>query len=205
MQTRPFDRGLILNIVLVMEGLLLLVATAWCYFAGIELAPLLILNRDAALKGLIVGIGMVAFSFSILGLSNIIPKSNDNFILNWIANLKEIALSELAPMFRGTNAIDIALVAITSGFCEEIFFRGVLQHEMQIWLTSVIFGLFHMPTMRHLPYGIWAFAAGFIFGSLLNHTHSLWAPIVAHGVNNFIVLMYFRYFLKPKAPDGNAT
>jgi membrane protease YdiL (CAAX protease family) len=99
-------------------------------------------------------------------------------------------LTELKPL-------DLVVLAVVSGFCEEVFFRGVAQAQLQLVITSICFGLFHDPTFRHPSYAIIAFLYGLALGWLYMYTGNLWAPIVAHMVHNLISLYMLRYKIKP--------
>lgn len=195
MQELP-NRALLLNIILVMEGVLLAVATVWCFVARIVLAPLLVPDQRAVFMGLLGACVLIATSFLMIGSVKL--KDGDKGGPGWLRTLKEIALEELAPLFSKMTVADIILVALASGFSEEIMFRGVLQTQSNIFAASIIFGFFHSPTWRHLPYGFWALLAGLFFGWLMDYTGSLWAPIVAHVTNNLVVLLYFRFGLKQR-------
>ena len=90
------------------------------------------------------------------------------------------------------NIVDLALISVTSGFCEEIFFRGLLQVKLGIILASIAFGMLHFPGLKYWFYVFWATASGIILGYLFIFTGSLWTPITAHAVNNFIGLMLLK-------------
>ncbi len=97
------------------------------------------------------------------------------------------------------------LIAIVSGFCEEVFFRGALQLDFNLWIAAGIFGMFHMPTFRYLTYGVWAMTAGVMFGLVMESTHSLWAPITGHALNNLLVILFFRYGPIDKIAGGKSA
>jgi len=64
---------------------------------------------------------------------------------------------------------------------------------MQPWLgfvpTSIIFGALHfVPSKVFIPWTVFALAAGFIFGALLEWRGSLVSPICAHIMVNAINL-----------------
>jgi len=90
----------------------------------------------------------------------------------------------LAPTFKKLKVIDIIILSLTSGFCEEVFFRGLLQPKIGILTASIAFGLLHLPGFRYWFYAFWATLSGMILGALLIITGSLWVPITAHFVNN---------------------
>lgn len=104
-------------------------------------------------------------------------------------------------LFAGQNAIDLALilsgVTVAAPFCEEFFFRGVLQRDLRadlspraaIAVTAAIFSAFHFFD----PLGLVArFELGLLFGWLALRTGSLWPSIAAHAVHNLVsTALYF--------------
>lgn len=199
---RP-DRALLLNIIIYVQGALLLLATIWCWLAEIPLAPVLVPQPKDFAIGAAVGVGLILSSFVLFGISHLLEKGLGKSRAKLFLSMKEIALNELAPLFQTLTFVDVVVIALLSGFCEEVFFRGALQLDFNLWISAGIFGMFHMPTFRYLLYGLWAAAAGILFGIVMDTTHSLWAPITAHALNNLVVIMFFRYGpIKPATALG---
>ena len=92
----------------------------------------------------------------------------------------------LSPTFKGLRLIDIVLLSCVAAFCEEIFFRGLLQKAFGIVIASIGFGMLHLPGLKFWIYALWATLSGVLFGVLFNISGSLWLPITAHSVNNII-------------------
>ncbi len=200
---RP-DRALLLNVVLYVEGALLLLATVWCWLGNIPLAPVLVPRWKDFTVGAAVGIALVITSVFIFGISHLLEKVSKKPFGPFLS-MKQIALEEMAPLFAKLNVLDIFIIAIVSGFCEEVFFRGALQLDFNLWIAAGIFGMFHMPTFRYLTYGVWAMAAGIMFGLVMESTHSLWAPIAGHTLNNLLVILFFRYGPIDKIASANSA
>jgi membrane protease YdiL (CAAX protease family) len=195
MPVKVLDRTLVINITLVTEAILLLIATFWSEAQDIKLAPLLVLHQKNIAIGAGAGILMVTSSLFLLWLGKI----SDGFlknILRWLISLRQIVLEDVAPIFSQLKVMDILIVASASGFCEEVFFRGVMQNQLGLIWTSIIFGLFHGPSLKHLSYGLWATLMGLFLGWTLDYTGSLWVPIIAHSLNNTLSLLYIRYCIK---------
>ncbi len=97
---------------------------------------------------------------------------------------------------------DLAYMVIFVGLGEELLFRGLVQRDMANLLgwkwgllgTSLVFGVMHL-TWRSIPELGFTFAAGLIFGYIYHRTHSLTAPIIAHGVGNTILVAVMPYLL----------
>lgn len=196
MVPKTIDRVTLLNMVLIMEGVLLLIATAWSWLREIPLAGTLIPTGHGLLLGTASGIALSISGSSIYWLAKF-------KIFKWLGGIRELIAKELAPLFSTITLFDVLLVAVTSGFCEEIFFRGVLQQQFGILSASIMFGFLHSPSLRYPQYGIWAFVAGLFLGWLYDYTGNLWAPIVAHIVNNIIGLLLLRYIARHGAAQAN--
>jgi len=116
-----------------------------------------------------------------------------------LAALKTDVERLVVPAFRDSSVVDLALVALAAGLGEELLFRGLLQHGLASWfdaswgiwlalaLASVAFGLAHMLSTT---YAILAALIGGYLGLLLIWTGNLLAPALAHGLYDFIALLY---------------
>jgi uncharacterized protein len=87
-------------------------------------------------------------------------------------------------------------VCLAAPFCEEFFFRGVLQRGAQkqfgavrgLVITSVLFSAFHMDPIGFLA----RFELGLLFGVLMIRSGSIWPGVFAHLANNSVsVGLYF--------------
>lgn len=94
----------------------------------------------------------------------------------------------------GKLLANLVIVAFMAGLSEEIFFRGALlkillsnhsRIHLCIWVAAIVFSAMHMQFYGFVPrmlLGAW-------FGYLLWWTRSLWVPIIAHALNNSIVVV----------------
>jgi membrane protease YdiL (CAAX protease family) len=180
----------LINITIVVEALLLLVATGWSYFTQIPLLKPLTFSYQALIIGIGVGCVMAMSGFALYGLSR-------KFSI--FGQLRDLIDNYLLPMVADLKPADLVIIALLSGFCEEIFFRGVAQPVFGIVLTSLAFGLFHDPSFRYISYAIIAAFYGYLLGLLYAYTGNLWAPIAAHVTHNLISLYILRYRIKPPA------
>ena len=188
------DRAAIVNVTLVVEAALLLVGVAWIELAQLNLYYQFFLTPKLFAIGVISGFALASSSFVNLFLGKLTRHK-----IKWITRLRQIVDEELAPLFSGLRVTDIVLIALSSGFCEEAFFRGILQTETNLIVASLAFGFVHLPNVKYLPYGLWALAAGVFFGLLFQVTGSIYVPMLAHGISNFISISYMRYCVKPAA------
>ena len=91
------------------------------------------------------------------------------------------------------------LISLFAGAGEEMLFRGLIQAGLDEWMTgpagawialavaSLLFGLAHMVSAT---YAVVAALIGAYLGALLIATDNLLAPIVAHGLYDFVALIY---------------
>jgi uncharacterized protein len=103
--------------------------------------------------------------------------------------------NELAPhLVDGARWRDLISLSVFSGVGEESFFRGALQPELGIVVTSLLFGLLHVgPDRRYLVWTVWAVGAGFLFGALYQWTGGILAPITAHVLHNAATLLLWKW------------
>ncbi|MEZ4256898.1 MAG: CPBP family intramembrane glutamic endopeptidase [Polyangiales bacterium] len=107
----------------------------------------------------------------------------------WARTLHSEFRELLGPMTRG----EIAVFAVSSGVAEEMFFRGAMQPSLGIALTSILFGLIHVPRRRELwPWSAWAGVMGALFGLIVLATGELIGAIAAHIAINYANLHYIR-------------
>jgi len=94
----------------------------------------------------------------------------------------------------------LALGAVIAPLTEEFVFRGVLLRALQpllgfagaALLTSALFAILH----PQLPMGFLSiFVLGVTFSALYGLTGSLWPSILAHAINNGVVLAYLALYL----------
>jgi uncharacterized protein len=121
----------------------------------------------------------------------------------WLVNSNRPELKQLREqvqwlvreMFPTGGIAQFAMVALLAGVGEELLFRGALQTKLSAWttplvglaITSLLFGLAHALSKL---YFIFAVAVGAFMGWLVLRYDDLVAPMVAHGVYDFVALVY---------------
>ncbi len=116
-----------------------------------------------------------------------------------LVQLREQVQEMVGMLFPTGNLPQLALVAALAGVAEELLFRGVLQSLAIRWTTplmglvvaSLLFGLAHALSR---VYFLFALAVGLYLGSLAIYYDDVLAPMVAHGLYDFIALAYFCNF-----------
>lgn len=83
------------------------------------------------------------------------------------------------------------LLSVVPAIGEELFFRGIIQKTLVNWtqsnwqailITAFIFSAIHFQFLTFLP----RFFMGIMLGYLLVWSRSLWIPILAHFLHNFL-------------------
>lgn len=122
---------------------------------------------------------------------------------NWMrsAEDKAEALTVAFLQMDGTGDLlfNVLLIGILPAVGEELIFRGIIQRSLQhqfknhhigIWVAALLFSALHMQFYGFLPRLI----LGAFFGYLMVWTGSLWAPMIAHFLNNTLALSLAYYF-----------
>lgn len=115
----------------------------------------------------------------------------------WIRQNEDMAAEQtkllLDQKSLGAFCYTFFVVAIMAGVSEEMFFRGAWQHfifspkmrnGVAIWVTAFIFSFIHLQFFGFVP----RFLLGAWLGYLLVWSRSLWLPILAHALNNGMVV-----------------
>ena len=91
------------------------------------------------------------------------------------------------------NVLSFLYVVVAGPLLEEIFFRGILMQKIRkygdmpaIFLTAILFALFHMNFVQ-LP-GPLLF--GIAIGMVFSKTNSIWLCWLIHAVNNLFAVIY---------------
>lgn len=188
---------------------------------GLFLAPailfsLLFIKEPKSELGLNRGIGLWQVGFIALLYLSLIPLINLMVSLNGQLSLPE-SLESLEIWMREaedraktlTEAflhmqdssdlwVNIVLMGVLPAVGEELIFRGILQrsiqyhsknHHLAIWVGAFFFSALHFQFYGFLP----RMVLGAFFGYLLVWTNSLWAPILAHFINNTMALLIAYY------------
>jgi membrane protease YdiL (CAAX protease family) len=108
----------------------------------------------------------------------------------WARNLH----SELRPVARDLSAVGIVAVAAFSALGEELWFRGILQPWVGLWLQAGAFGIVHAQLRGPSRWAwiTWATLMGLAFGATFELTGSLVGPIAAHALINCLNLAYLK-------------
>ena len=105
--------------------------------------------------------------------------------------------------------VNLLVIAVVAALAEELIFRGIIQKllfeqskniHLAIWLTALVFGLFHLQFFAIIPRIVLGAALGYTF----YWSKSIWVPIFFHFINNAgIVLASYLYQQKIITADPN--
>lgn len=115
----------------------------------------------------------------------------------WMRQAEDAAQGQVKILLGGTSwgdlTVSLLIVGVLAGVSEELFFRGAMQRVLSsgplgphaaIWLTAVLFSVFHMQFFGFFP----RLLLGALFGYLLYWSGSVWLPAFVHAVNNGVVV-----------------
>lgn len=125
---------------------------------------------------------------------------------------EDAAKEAVEILFGGTSWGDLIvcllIVGVLAGVSEELFFRGAMQRLLSsgrmgphaaIWVTAILFSVFHMQFYGFFPRLI----LGAFFGYLLYWSGSVWLPAMLHVLNNSLVVWTTWY--SRRMPDVNTV
>ncbi|RCX23227.1 hypothetical protein DFP94_101823 [Fontibacillus phaseoli] len=96
-------------------------------------------------------------------------------------------------LFQNRPVWHIILIALIVSICEELLFRGAIQHGLGPYWTSVLFAAIHIRYLKHwIPTG-WVFASSYGLGFIYVQTGTLWAPIICHFLIDLISGLAIKY------------
>lgn len=159
---------------------------------GGEVRELFVRAPRPSEAALVVDVALgVGFGLLVVVLSRIV-----SIRFAWARRLE----AEFRELLRPVTARDVAPLSAVGAFAEELFFRGFLQPLLGLVPTSLLFGLAHIPSQRHLiPWTILAAIMGLAFGWLFQERGTLLAPFLAHFTINYF---NFHHLLRPRSTEA---
>ena len=129
-------------------------------------------------------------------------------IEQWMRATEDAAKAVTDSFLTGNTILGllgcVLLLGVLTGLSEEMLFRGALQGTLiesrnvhfSIWLTAFVFSVLHFQFFGFVP----RMLLGAIFGYLLVWTGSLWVPVIAHALNNSVVVI--SSYFHPTTPEA---
>ncbi|BFH69337.1 MAG: CPBP family intramembrane glutamic endopeptidase [Paenibacillus dendritiformis] len=173
------DRLLLLNLYLT-QGLTLLAGLIWIWLQGRN--PFALLAVPEAWQWLWWSAGLAV-----------------------VVVLVDIAVSQFAPedmtddggmnekLFGKRPVWHIVVICLIVGICEELLFRGAVQHAFGPYWTSILFAAIHVRYLRHWLPTLMVFLISYALGTVYEWTGTLWAPIAAHFFIDLIMGLILRF------------
>lgn len=87
----------------------------------------------------------------------------------------------------------IVLISFIVAVCEELLFRGAIQHMIGPYWTSIIFATLHVRYLRHWLMTGLTFSISYGLGWIAVQTGTLWTPIAAHFIIDLVMGLIIRY------------
>ncbi|WP_409346571.1 lysostaphin resistance A-like protein [Paenibacillus sp. MBLB4367] len=87
----------------------------------------------------------------------------------------------------------IALISLVVAVCEELLFRGAVQHAFGPYWTSILFAAIHIRYLRHWIMTGLVFGVSYGLGLIYVQTGTLWTPIMAHFAIDFVMGCMIRF------------
>jgi membrane protease YdiL (CAAX protease family) len=153
-----------------------------------------------------IAVASVFVMIAALPLINVLAWLNEGMILpEYLSGLEKVfaemeeSAKEITMAIAGTGnfvslLLNIVVVALLPAFGEEMIFRGLMipifrkwtkNVHVSIWLSAFFFSALHFQFYGFLP----RFILGGLLGYLFVWSKSLWAPILAHFINNALALV----------------
>jgi len=171
---------LLINLYLT-QALTLIIGLIWVFFQQQNLTSLLSISVswvDVLLWG--GGLALLAVAADLI-LSRFVP---DELADDGGINEK---------IFANRPIWHIAVICLIVGFCEELLFRGAIQHAFGPYWTSIIFAVIHVRYLKHwIPTGL-VFCISYALGWIYIKTGTIWASIFAHFLFDFIMGLMIKY------------
>lgn len=113
-------------------------------------------------------------------------------------------------LFKDWNLLQLLLLSACAALGEEMFFRGIIQEGLMpligpwpaLILTGVVFGMLHWINNYHF---VWATFMGMFLGALYWQSANLLAPILAHGLYDFVIMVLLSHWVFREPPHPTSA
>lgn len=142
---------------------------------------------------------------------------------SFFRSITKILDEKIYPIFKRVNFIDIIILSICAGVCEEITFRGVIQEEtgniiliiLNLFLpksyeislkfgievgiipSAIFFGLAHTFSKEAINLGIWIAIMGILLGVIYALTKNIIVVIGCHTLYDALIMIYLKRYYEP--------
>ena len=166
-------RSQVLICMAVSAVVMLVVAKTWTFLFGISIVSLTWQPMHLALG---IGLGLL-----VTLLSTIIYEVWEDY--------RVAANTYLEMVLKPLELVDVIWLGVLPGMSEELLFRGVVlpsfgMDTVCLIVSSLIFGILHMASLRHWQYAAWAVVVGVGLGAVTIATNSLLPAVTTHIFTN---------------------
>lgn len=96
-------------------------------------------------------------------------------------------------LFENRPVWHIVLISLIVAVCEEILFRGAIQHAIGAYWTSIVFAAVHVRYLKHWIMTGLVFSISYGLGWIYIQTGTLLTPILAHFIIDFVMGSIIRF------------
>lgn len=173
------DRMLLMNLY-VTQAITIIIGLVWALFQRSN--PFQLLQIPSGLHFLWWGAGLAAAVIVV-----------DLLISRWVPEEAADDGGVNERIFRNRPVWHIAVISFVVAVCEEVLFRGAIQHSFGPYWTSIIFAAIHVRYLKHwIPTGL-VFSISYGLGWIYIQSGTLWAPILAHFLVDLIMGLIIRF------------
>ncbi|MCR2803048.1 CPBP family intramembrane glutamic endopeptidase [Paenibacillus soyae] len=173
------DRMLLINLYAT-QALTLIIGIIWILFQRQNLLDLFTIPRE--LEVLYWGAGLAAAVIAV-----------DLLISRWVPEEAADDGGVNDRIFRKRAVWHIAVISLIVAICEELLFRGAIQHAIGPYWTSIVFAAIHVRYLKHwIPTGL-VFSISYGLGWIYEQSGTLWAPIIAHFLIDLVMGLIIRF------------
>jgi len=177
-----------------------------------ELDEKIILLNLAITQLIMLAVGIVLIMFQDTNsLGELLQMKNMRTALLWgagfalIVLVADVAISRWVPeevaddgginklIFKGRPLWQIVLICLAVAVCEELLFRGAVQHSLGPYWTSILFAAVHVRYLQHWLMTALVFGISYGMGWIYLQTGTLWTPIAAHFMIDLAMGCFIRY------------
>lgn len=177
------DRMLLINLYAT-QALTLIIGIIWILFQRQNILHLLSIPSSWAFLWWGLGLAIVVIAIDLL-------------ISRWVPEEAADDGGVNERIFRNRPIWHIVLLSFVVSICEELLFRGAIQHAIGPYWTSIIFAAIHVRYLKHwIPTGL-VFSISYGLGWIYIQSGTLWAPIIAHFVIDMIMGLIIRFRREP--------
>lgn len=173
------ERLLLVNLYFT-QGLTLVIGVIWVLLQKRNLLEVLALPEQIHFVWWGLGLAGVMLVMDLV-LSYVIPQES----------MDDGGINEM--LFKHRPVWHIICIAAIVAICEELLFRGAIQHAIGPYWTSIVFAVIHIRYLRHwIPTG-WVFVSSYGLGYIYIQSGTLWAPILCHFVIDLVSGLAIRF------------